>query len=208
MISDVVFDVDGTLLDTMPDLTRLATDVISTFFDVDPMDAMNEYLLTIGQPFPDQLALLYPGRGDHAAAVEVYDQERRRSVYPNANPTRYAQTVVHALHELGITVWANSSTEQTMLAKRMFNLFHLDFCWAMNGETKADRLRCVRDRAEGNVLFVGDAPYDGDVAEMAYVPFMAVKGVVSPQTWVKRGYVGLPLLPNLLGVLAEVRREQ
>lgn len=75
-----IFDMDGTLIDSMPGLTDLAVDVIHRHFHLHPGIARHEYLRTAGRPFSEQLEAIFPGheaRPSRVVAASVYEKEKR-----------------------------------------------------------------------------------------------------------------------------------
>lgn len=77
-----IFDMDGTLIDSMPGLTNLAVEVIRQHFYLNAGLARHEYLKTVGRPFSEQLEVLFPGpeaRPSRVVADSVY-QKRKRDI--------------------------------------------------------------------------------------------------------------------------------
>jgi 1L-myo-inositol 1-phosphate cytidylyltransferase / CDP-L-myo-inositol myo-inositolphosphotransferase len=57
----LIFDFDGTIADTMPFLTKLAVDLLTQHYPVEPAAARKRYLDTVGVGFASQLEELFPG---------------------------------------------------------------------------------------------------------------------------------------------------
>jgi beta-phosphoglucomutase-like phosphatase (HAD superfamily) len=55
-----MWDFDGTLVDTMPSHTKLASEVINKHFGLPKEKAKQEYLKTTGSPFDIQLKMIFP----------------------------------------------------------------------------------------------------------------------------------------------------
>src|SRR4029079_17301195 len=60
-------DLDGTLIDSMPTLAEIATDVMEEVFGTPRVLGRELYLATCGIPFAKQLEEIYPGDPRNAA---------------------------------------------------------------------------------------------------------------------------------------------
>jgi phosphoglycolate phosphatase-like HAD superfamily hydrolase len=72
-----IFDMDGTILNSMPTLTSLATDVIVEFHGVTIEQARQSYLDTVGLPFSQQLEKIAPKHPKNIAAASCYENRHR-----------------------------------------------------------------------------------------------------------------------------------
>lgn len=75
-----IFDMDGTLIDSMPGLTDLAVEVIYEHWGLRKDIARREYLHTAGMPFSEQLAYMFPGMRNSTSRVvaeSVYIKRKR-----------------------------------------------------------------------------------------------------------------------------------
>src|SRR5690349_4513168 len=76
-IRAVMFDLDGTLVDTMGALADLAAEVMSSRHGYDRARARERYLETSGIPFHQQLEVILPGDVRNAAASAEFEQRKR-----------------------------------------------------------------------------------------------------------------------------------
>ena len=68
----VMWDWDGTLVDTMPSQAKLASQVINKYFSLSKKKARQEYLKTTGFPFDIQLKMIFPKSN---GKKEIYAQK-------------------------------------------------------------------------------------------------------------------------------------
>ena len=66
-------DLDGTLIDTMPILADLATEVMVGMYGVPKTLARELYLATCGLPFIAQLEDIFPGDARNQAASDLFE---------------------------------------------------------------------------------------------------------------------------------------
>ena len=65
-------DLDGTLIDSMPTLADLATEVMESTHGTPRILARELYLATCGLPFVKQLEEIYPGDPRNAGASDLF----------------------------------------------------------------------------------------------------------------------------------------
>src|SRR5579862_1222292 len=66
-------DLDGTLIDSMPTLADLATEVMESTYGTPRILARELYLATCGLPFVKQLEEIYPGDPRNAGASDLFE---------------------------------------------------------------------------------------------------------------------------------------
>src|SRR5262245_26643638 len=69
-------DLDGTLIDSMPILADLATEVMEERFGMPRVLARELYLATCGLPFVKQLEQIFPGDPRNAEASAIFEQRK------------------------------------------------------------------------------------------------------------------------------------
>src|SRR5260221_14050443 len=73
-------DLDGTLIDSMPTLADLATEVMESTYGTPRILGRELYLATCGLPFVKQIEEIYPGDPRNAGASELFE---RRNLAPS-----------------------------------------------------------------------------------------------------------------------------
>jgi phosphoglycolate phosphatase len=209
----VLFDLDGTLIDTMQVFADVAADVMVRHHALDRTAARAAYLATSGIPFFQQLEKIAPGDARNAEAAAEF--ERRKVVaVADVVPTEPTLETLAALRALGISVavCSNNFQEQVdVFAQHCANNcnFKLDLALGFGnglakGPTQFDHaartLGCRRD----DLLFVGDSVADAQLARGAGLRFVAKLGTFDAGAFVAAA-PGAPMvadIPELLSLFA------
>jgi phosphoglycolate phosphatase-like HAD superfamily hydrolase len=185
----IAFDFDGTLVDTMPQLTGIATDLISTFFHHTRFNAKTMYLSTIGRPFEEQIEILFPGESEATKdlVVRLYNYERITQVYTkDISIMPYAASVMSVLKNRGVYLYVCSSTPRGMFSDFLEKHFLPGAFSLMKGESKREQLQRIKNFFHDDVYFVGDAKYDHELADELGITFIdANDGMLQVLTAVK-----------------------
>jgi phosphoglycolate phosphatase-like HAD superfamily hydrolase len=191
-------DLDGTLVDSMPTLADLATEVIEARYGTPRMLGRELYLATCGLPFVEQLEEIFPGDARNAAAVVAFETAKpaRCNAIRMSAETRRALERVRALG-VRIGVSSNNGIENVETFARAAD-FTFDLVLGFGkGLAKgkphldATSLAFRVDRQE--MLFVGDSLHDGEIAEREGVPFVGLATTFSPERF-KLRFPNVPVL--------------
>ena len=114
----ILWDFDGTLIDTMKAHTKLASEVISKHFQISKEKAKDKYRQTTGLPFEKQLELIFPEKEKERAKCAIeYHQRKLREVYLKAKPIKGAKRTLIRLKKLGFGQFILSGTEEWIVKK-------------------------------------------------------------------------------------------
>jgi len=187
----VLCDLDGTLIDSMPVLADIATEVLGEVYGTPSALAREFYLATCGLPFFRQLESIFPGDARNAAASEIFEGRKPE----RCNRIRMPADVVRTLTGLqrrgvGIVVSSNNGLENVATFADASG-FPFDLVLGFGGGLAKGRPHielCERtfgvDRSQ--MLFVGDSLHDGEIAEREGIPFVGVAGTFSYERFVLR----------------------
>jgi len=170
----VAFDFDGTLADTMPGLADLATELISSFFKLPKDLSKSMYLSTIGRPFETQIEMLFPEEDvdRKKLVINLFNNERVVSIYnDDTKEMPYASMVVRVLKNNNIPMYLCSSTPSHVFGSFVKKYFQDSFS-SIKGQSKTEQLQRIKNFHHENIYFVGDAPYDREVAESIGISFI------------------------------------
>lgn len=178
-------DLDGTLIDSMPTLADLATEVIEERYGTPRILARELYLATCGLPFIKQLEEIFPGDARNAEASADFEGRKpaRCGAIRMAAETRRALEEIRGLG-VRIAVSSNNGTENVdAFARNAGFAFDLVLGYG-DGMAKGRAHLDATSRAFGasrqEMLFVGDSLHDGEIAEREGIPFVGVATTFSP----------------------------
>ncbi len=180
----LVFDLDGTLVDSMPALAAVATDILCRSCAFSPDVARDHYFATSGRPFADQLQVIRPNNpsGNIALAAEFERRKQYISMEIGLSPATRATLI--ALRRRGLRLAISSSCSQPLLDLFMHThkppvdiaLGHADGSGKglSHFRTICGALGCQLS----DLVFIGDSLFDATVAAQAGVAFIAKVGTL------------------------------
>jgi phosphoglycolate phosphatase len=185
-------DLDGTLIDTMPILADLATDVLHDMYGMPRGLARDMYLGTSGLPFIRQLDTICPGDARNAEASARFEASKPA----RCNSARMASDTRRALLELQrqgtkIVVSSNNGVENVAAFVQASD-FHFDLMLGYDGKglskgrPHVDKAARVFGVTRADMVFVGDSLHDGEIAEREAMRFVGVAGTFSRERFALR----------------------
>jgi len=177
-----IFDMDGTVLNSMPQLTEEAVKVMQKYFHVTEEEARRDYLMTTGKPFVEQLKQLFNENdvlgGEERRRDAVAEYELRHyelcPTFPLAPGLQEALDTLHAKSHYAALV---TSTDYHML-ENLPQLKSLKFDYISGTTPKQPKiLQIMRVKSwwpESPVVYLGDSCADAHYAEVAKIPFHQV----------------------------------
>lgn len=187
-------DLDGTLIDSMPTLADLATEVMESTYGTPRILARELYLATCGLPFVKQLEEIYPGDPRNAGASDLFEGRKpaRCDLIGMPQETRRA---LERLRGMGVRLAVssnNGTTNVETFARHSKDAgFPFDLVLGFGGglakgrpHIDATSRKFGVDRQE--MLFVGDSLHDGEIAEREGIPFVGLATTFSPERFTLR----------------------
>ena len=174
----ILFDLDGTLIDTMEGFADLAGELIERDFGVDFTIARRNYITTSGIPFKHQLEVMFP---DDSRNFEVQKEfeERKQDVFFNTVPDNDTVEAVRSLGEMGIKVIVSSNNYHDFVLKYFNKNNDIPFDMILGykdgfAKGKDHILHVVNEFniSRQDMIFVGDSLHDGEVAYELGIPFI------------------------------------
>lgn len=184
-------DLDGTLIDSMPALADLATEVIEERYGTPRILARELYLATCGLPFVKQLEEIFPEdprNAEASADFEARKPARCGAIRMPAETRRALQKV----RDLGvnIAVSSNNGTDNVEAFARNAG-FEFDLVLGYGGglakgRTHLDATSRQFGASRQEMLFIGDSLHDGEIAEREGIPFVGLATTFSPERFTLR----------------------
>jgi len=192
-LSAVLFDLDGTLVDTMQAFADLAAEVMAARHGLDHALARRRYLETSGLPFVHQLELIWPAHAANPAASAEFEA-RKLAVCRRTSMDERTVGALEGLRALGLALVVSSNTGQDVVDEFAGReRFRFDLALGFDparglakGLPHVDRTLAALGIARERLLFVGDSLRDADLAELAGVPFVGRLGTFSADDFRRR----------------------
>lgn len=182
----VIFDFDGTLVDSMEAFADIAAEAMSRHLKIDAATGRRRYLETSGIPFFQQLELIAPGNPNNATASEEFERRKIENYFDEPLYHDTAKTLRH-LRAQGIKVVVSSNNFQHLVdqfVERKGIAFDLVLGFQEGFDKGEAHFRQV-ERTLGipreQMTFVGDSLKDGERARASGVPFIGKEGTFSRQ---------------------------
>jgi phosphoglycolate phosphatase-like HAD superfamily hydrolase len=175
----VVFDLDGTLLDDMPLISRVAGDVLYRAFGTPPEAGRRHYLATTGLPFEAQLAQLYPDSPPQLReqTARIFHARKVQEAYAHARLFPEVPKMVKRLDQehwtLVVSTGAEREVAELLLEREGIRIWFEAVLGSGQG-TKREHLEEYRRRYPAVPIFlVGDSRFDLEAATDLEVPMLA-----------------------------------
>lgn len=186
VVEVVMFDLDGTLIDTMNGFADVAAAVMVELHGLDAADARRRYLATSGIPFRQQLEIICPSHVANAAAATIFEQ-RKRSHADRASLDGLTVQALARLRSFNIKVVISSNSEQHFVDEFVARQdLHFDLALGFDASTGFAKGRphveytCkTLGVTRAQIVFCGDSLTDGELARDSGVAFVGRLGTFS-----------------------------
>lgn len=180
LLGNIIFDLDGTLLDANEVHAAHFSQILRERFGIDPGLSRREYLLTSGMPLDEQFQRMLranasPSNCQPEVLKALVVEFNRRAAGDRYPAFREVLTVLHALHLAGYTLFISSGSAPDLVASKLERaaIAHY-FALALGtdktvprmvkGEQHIERIRAFlsvsSQQMQAETLMVGDAPFD------------------------------------------------
>ena len=204
----IIFDFDGTVVDSMNTFADLAARVMPKYYPVDGAVARSLYLDTSGLPFFQQLELLFPNHQANATASEEFER-LKLDIYFDRPLFQDAVETMERLRERGIKSVVSSNNFQNLVenfVSRSGINFDLVLGYRPNFEKGQDHFTYVEQKmgiGREAMAFVGDSIKDGERALHYGVDFIGKEGIFSREQFSSRfpGTTTISSLSELMDII-------
>ncbi|MEE9264426.1 MAG: HAD hydrolase-like protein, partial [Vicinamibacteria bacterium] len=199
----VIFDFDGTIVDTMPFLTRIAVGLITSNYGISEEEALARYRATTGLDFESQMEQMFPRHPKNPEVVAAMEASKDQGIFDHA----LFDEVIPALkffEASSVRRFICSSTRgeivrDYIMRARIDGLLD-GFLGYRKGFTKGCQIESILDRYgldPSEVLFVGDSLTDAQFAVDSGLRFIGVSRLFSREEFRERGIFSVGDLSDL-----------
>jgi phosphoglycolate phosphatase-like HAD superfamily hydrolase len=205
----VIFDFDGTLVDTMEGFADIAAGVIHRRYGMDWKDARRQYLKTSGLPFRQQLESIFPGDGRNDDASREFEDAKLETFFAERFP-REVRDTISGLRSQGYVVAVSSNNGQELVdrfVRREKVPFHAVLGARKDFYKGRDHFHHIRDEfgiPETEMVFVGDSLKDAEKAYTNGVRFVGKTGTFERADF-ERDYPGVVTVDRISDVPEKLR---
>lgn len=182
----IVFDLDGTIVDSMGLFADVASDVMASVYSLSHKQARADYLRTSGLPFFSQLELLFPGDRRNAEASSTYEIEKLKQ-YDQAPLFQDVAKAIELFRSAGFRVCVSSNNHEANVKHKLaresvqFDLilgYRHEF---FKGESHFLAILKEFSLNRDQLLFVGDSLHDALLADKSKVDFVGRLGTFAKE---------------------------
>ena len=201
----VLFDLDGTLLDTMSEFANVASGLMAERHGMAPALARRRYLETSGLPFVLQIDII-AGRGEKNAETVRLFEEQKLQATRHVGLERGVRETLDELVGRGylLAISSNNSQKNVNEFIRRENLQNVIKRWlgwhdagrrerwfrarlaSSKGEAHFSDFERVLKVPRHAILFVGDSLKDAEIAERCGIDFLPKVGTFNQEDFMKK----------------------
>ncbi len=202
----VMFDLDGTLIDTMGGFADIAAECIEANFEMPSSEARRRYLQTSGIPFRHQLEVIFPGDARNDETSDTFEH-RKRSICEAAKLPPETVAALEALRQRGLRLVLSSNSAQHYVdefagrAAFSFDLALGHGDGLGKGEPHVKHVCETWGIERAAILFVGDSLKDGELAGDTGLPFVGRTGTFTREQFAV-AHPGAPVIDAIGELLA------
>ncbi len=182
LIRYIMFDFDGTIVDSMPFLENNAIFLLSNHYGFSEEEAQKKYRETSGLPFLQQMEIIAPGK-NNSRIIEMFEKMKLERIYEQKLFTDSSK-VLEKLKEFEYLLGISSGTIESIiveyLQKQGLNMVNDILGWRPGFEKGRDHFSFVKSKyklSSANIVFIGDSLNDARRAKMEDITFIGREGM-------------------------------
>jgi phosphoglycolate phosphatase len=206
----IMFDFDGTLVDTMQDYARIASEEMYNMYGITRNAAQQLYLETSGIPFFQQLDLIFGVDTRNHECAQRY--EYRKTVFlADVQLDSSIKKTLENIRELGVSIAITSNNFHHIVesfVEKDRDLFDLVLGFDKNmskGPTQFTKVIDTFGVDRRYILFVGDSLSDARKALAFGVDFAAISGTLKAESFYSL-FPTIPVIRHLLELQSLLRK--
>lgn len=185
MIRVLIFDLDGTLIDTMEIYAEAAADLWHRYYGISRDEARRLYLETSGLPFRDQLEVLFPGNPQNSTVAEEFENWKENVLERYIRlPEEIEALLCELKRDYKLVV---SSNNLWRYVKKLTRNWPIDLALGFDGRefkkgpAHFEYLKKHFRVSGKEMLFIGDSLKDAELARKSGLFFVGVTKIFPPE---------------------------
>ncbi|MBT3181287.1 MAG: HAD hydrolase-like protein [Deltaproteobacteria bacterium] len=177
----IIFDFDGTIVDSMEAFADIASEVIPKHYGTSKEEARKLYIKTSGLPFFQQLEQIFPDHPANATAAEEYENTKKKD-YLDKPAFDDVLSAIEELKKHGIKTIVSSNNFQELVDTHVDKIgvqFDMVLGFKENFAKGEDHFAHIEDALKirrDEMIFVGDSIKDGERAKTSGISFIGREG--------------------------------
>lgn len=188
----LLFDFDGTLVDTMEGFADIAGEVIHRFHpEISFKEARRKYLETSGVPFFQQLEIILPGDPTNAQKAAIFEETKKDGFF-RSTFSEEVRFVINELRRRGFIVGVSSNNFQYLIEK-FIEREGLQFDIVLGfrdgfekGKQHFDYVITHFSLQKDDLTFVGDSLKDAEKAITNNIKFIGLCGTFTRERFLQK----------------------
>ncbi len=181
MIKLMIFDFDGTTVDSMDRLAEIAVEEVCSVYDASEDEIRECYLETSGLPFSEQIERMFPGEKKNSEIVNRFENRKRDELleYPLFPDTK--MTLMELRKRDYIVVISSSNFKENVEVYFKEKGVEVDLLLGFKrdfgkGRPHFDYIKKTFDVDKEEMIFIGDSPMDAKRARDYGIKFICKLG--------------------------------
>jgi len=188
----IIFDFDGTLVDTMHVFSDVASRLISEYYGMPKERARQMYFKTSGFPFCKQIEMIFPGHKLNQETASMYENEKLEATAGVSMDKETAEALL-VLKNSGYNLAISSNNYQYNITKFVDNnklneIFKLSLGFKSGfgkGREHFDFIKNELGLNDQEMIFIGDSLNDYRLAKENNIDFIGKTGTFSADDFIK-----------------------
>lgn len=193
-IKSIIYDFDGTLVDTMGGFGEIASLLINKYYGIPIDKAKKKYFITSGIPFFQQLEKIFPNNDMNSMVAEEYEEKKLDGFFSTHLPQKTINFLFHLKNkytDLKLVVSSNNfqNLVENFITKNNIHIFDLILGYKENFSKGKDHFNYVKKYfgfRNTELLFIGDSLLDAKRAIDNKIQFIAYSGTFNYEYWKKK----------------------
>lgn len=197
----IMFDFDGTIVDTMHEYADIASEEISRMYQLSVETAKQLYLETSGIPFFQQLDVIFGNDNRNARCAKKF--EKRKALFlENVQLKQNVKEVLLEIRAMGLSIAITSNNYQELVEKSVkeeTDLFDIILGYSdkfSKGPTQFMRVIDTFGIDRRYILFVGDSLTDVRISLAFGIDFVAISGTLKKESFISL-FPAVPVISSI-----------